>query len=70
MKKRGKNLAEDADQLKVCSNIESFFYNNGSSQSISIITDVRQLLRVHPFLRNTDGVGQNSKTDYYLPTTM
>ena len=64
----GKNFAEDADELRVCSNIGSFFfYNNRRPQLISIITDVRDLLRVHPLLRNTDGVGQNSKTDYFMP---
>jgi len=66
----GKNFAEDADELRVYSNTETLFYNNRSSHPISIMTDVRELLQVHPLLRNTEGVGQNSETDCYLPTTM
>jgi len=66
----GKNFAEDADELRVCSNTESLIYNNRCSHPVSIMTDVRELLQVHPLLRNTDGVGQNSNAVYYMPTTM
>jgi len=34
------------------------------------MTAIRDLLQVHPPLRNTDGVGQNSKTDYYTQKTV
>jgi hypothetical protein len=36
MKKTNKNFAEDAEELRVCSNLESFFYNNRSSHPVAI----------------------------------
>jgi len=57
----GKNFAEDADELRVCSNTESLFYNNRSSHPISIMTDVRELLQVHPPLETQTGLGRTAK---------
>jgi hypothetical protein len=43
--KRSKNFAEDAEELRVCSNLESFFYNNTNSHPVAIMASSTGIAR-------------------------